>query len=73
MFPQGPSVRYRKQCDAHLAAVLVHGALDVDADGRRTLVQDRELWFVVEQASHLEENENIFNLDGRSSNGCGAE
>ena len=53
MGPQRPAVGHGEERDADLATVFVHGALDVDADGRRALVQDGELGLVVEQPRHL--------------------
>jgi len=52
MGPQRPAVGHGEERDADLATVFVHGALDVDADGRRALVQDGELGLVVEQPRH---------------------
>ena len=46
-------MRNGEEGDADLATVLVHGTFNVNADSRRALVQDRELWFVVEQPRHL--------------------
>ena len=53
MLPEGATVRNGEEGDADLATVLVHGTFNVNADSRRAFVQDRELWFVVEQPRHL--------------------
>lgn len=37
----------------HLFAVLIHLSFHIYRHGARTLIQDRELWLVVEQSRHL--------------------
>ena len=37
----------------YLTAMLIHEPLDVDTNGARALIEDGELWPVVEETSHL--------------------
>ena len=37
----------------YLTAMLIHESLDVDTNGARALIEDGELWPVVEETSHL--------------------
>lgn len=57
MLPKRATMGDREQRDILLPAVRVHGVLDVNADGARTFVQDRELRFVIKQPGHLREQE----------------
>ena len=54
--PERFAVGHGEKGDAHLAAVAVHGSLDVHAHCRGALVQDGELRPVVEQSRHLPDN-----------------
>lgn len=52
MGPERLAMGDGEERDADLSAVLVHAALDVHRDGAGALVEDGELWMVIEEARH---------------------
>lgn len=53
VLPERLAVGYSEECDAHLSTVLVHCIFHIHTHCTRALIQDGELWLVVEQPSHL--------------------